>query len=117
MHQSILCEGSIISGSEIRDSLVGIRAIVRQGTTVDRSILMGARYYESPAAPGTAQRLGIGRECELRNCIVDLDASIGDGCRLVNEAGVQEADGEGWAIRGGIIVVPRAARLPDGTVI
>lgn len=117
VHQSILCEGSIISASEIRESLVGIRAIVRQGTTIDRTVLMGARYYESPAAPGTSRRLGVGRDCVLRNVIVDLDASIGDGCRIVNEAGLEEADGDGWAIRGGIIVIPRAARIPDGTVI
>lgn len=117
VHQSILCEGSIISASEIRDSLVGIRAIVRAGTTINRSILMGARYYESPARPTQSLRLGIGQECELRNCIVDLDATIGDGCRLVNEEGLEEADGDGWAIRGGIIVIPRAANIPDGTII
>ena len=115
--QSILCEGSIISASEIRQSLVGIRATVRGGTTIERSVLMGARHYESPAAQGHARRMGIGEECTLRNCIVDLDATIGDGCRLVNEKGVQNAEGPGWTIRDGIIVIPRSAVVPDGTVV
>jgi glucose-1-phosphate adenylyltransferase len=30
---------------------------------------------------------------------------------------VQEADGDGWAIRDGIVVVEKNAVVPDGTVI
>jgi len=37
--------------------------------------------------------------------------------RIVNTAGVQEADGDGWAIREGIVVVPKNSVIPDGTVI
>jgi glucose-1-phosphate adenylyltransferase len=48
---------------------------------------------------------------------VDLGARIGDGSRLLNEAGVQEADGPGWFIRGGVIVVPQGAVLPPGTEV
>ena len=61
--------------------------------------------------------LGLGRDCTVRNAILDLDCRVGDGCRLVNEAGVQEADGPNWAIRGGVIVVPRGAVLEPGTVV
>jgi glucose-1-phosphate adenylyltransferase len=115
--QSILCEGSIISDSRIAHSLVGIRAIVRQGADIERSIVMGAREYESETGERHEIPLGIGRDCRLKNVIVDLNARIGEGCVLVNEKGVQELDGKDWCIRGGIIVVPRDAIVPAGTVV
>jgi glucose-1-phosphate adenylyltransferase len=115
---SILCEGSIITGARITDSIVGIRAVVQKGAVLERSIVMGANYFESHGerAPG-ATPLGIGRDCQIRNAIVDFNARIGDGCRLLNEAGVQDADTENWSIRDGVIVVPKNAVLPPGTVI
>ena len=116
VEQSILCEGSIISESRIANSIVGIRAFVRAGAVIERSIVMGAKSYE-PDEPEGRVALGVGRDCHLRNAIVDLDARIGDGARLVNAAGVQEADGESWCIRGGIIVVPRGAVVPPGTQV
>lgn len=48
--------------------------------------------------------------------IVDKNARIGDGARLVNERGVEHADGDGYYIRGGIIVVPKGGVIPAGTI-
>ena len=116
VNSSILCEGSILSGSKISDSIVGIRALVRDGSTIERSVIMGATAFSTyEATDGVPQ--GIGRNCEIRGAIVDFNARIGEGCRLVNEAGVQNADGENWCIRGGIIVIPKAAEIPAGTVV
>ena len=53
----------------------------------------------------------------LDRVIVDKNARIGDGVRLVNEAGVQHADGDGYYIRNGIIIVPKEAVVRDGTVV
>lgn len=116
VRQSILCEGSILSDSTIADSIIGIRAIVREGADIQRSVVMGARFYETPERRGSVPS-GIGRNVVLRNAIVDLDARVGDGAKLVNEAGVREADGPGWAIREGIIIVPREAEVPPGTEV
>lgn len=116
VRHSILCEGSIISRGTIEKSIVGIRAIVRAGTQIANSIVMGARFYER-LETDAAVPLGIGRDCEIRNAIIDLDAYIGDGSKLVNEEGVQQADGDGWCIRDGVIVVPRDSVIPAGTVI
>jgi glucose-1-phosphate adenylyltransferase len=117
VEQSILCEGSIISDSSIAHSIVGIRAVVRQGADIERSIVMGAREYEHERSEQHEVPLGIGRDCRLKNVIVDLNARIGEGCVLTNEKGVQEQDGKDWCIRGGIIVVTRDAVLPPGTTI
>ena len=62
-------------------------------------------------------RLGIGRDVVLDRVIVDKNARIGDGVRLVNEQ-IEHADGDGYFIRGGIIVVPegRSDRAGHGGV-
>lgn len=113
---SVLCEGSIITGARVADSVIGIRAVVRSGSVLERSVMMGASYYEhideAPEMP-----LGIGRDCHLRNVIVDTNARIGDGSRLVNVDNVQERDADNHSIHGGIIVVPKGAVIPPGTVI
>ena len=78
--------------------------------TIRRSVLLGADYYEADdAAParGDAPRLGIGRDVVLDRVIVDKNARIGDGARLVNEPGVEHADGDGYYIRNGMIIVPK----------
>jgi len=115
---SILCEGSILTGARVTDSIVGIRAVVQKGTTLERAIVMGANHFESIEERERAGvAIGIGRDCQIRNAIVDFNAHIGDGCRLLNEAGIPDADTENWSIRGGIIVVPKDAVIPPGTVI
>jgi glucose-1-phosphate adenylyltransferase len=116
VHESILCEGSIISGSSITSSIVGIRAQVQEGSVVERSILMGATHFEtlgSQAGP----RMGIGRNCVLRDTIVDFNARIGDGARLVNVRGLEHAEEENYSIRDGIIVVHRDGVIPPGMEI
>jgi glucose-1-phosphate adenylyltransferase len=115
--QSILCEGSIISESRISNSIVGIRAVVGHGCVLENVVAMGARFFESQAPTSHPVPLGIGERCEIRNAIIDLNARIGEGTRLVNEAGVQEFDADNYCIRGGVIVVPRDAVLPPGTVV
>jgi glucose-1-phosphate adenylyltransferase len=117
VQRSVLCEGAILEQSRVTDSIVGIRGIVHEGATVERSIVMGARYFESQVGSSREVRVGVGRDCVVRNAILDLDARVGDGSRLVNEAGVQEADGDGWCIRGGVVVVEKGATIPPGTVV
>ena len=48
---------------------------------------------------------------------MDKNSRVGRGVRLVNEAGVQEMDGEGYHIRDGIVIVPKGGVIPDGAVI
>ena len=61
--------------------------------------------------------LGVGSEVILDRVIVDKNARIGDGARLVNEQRVEHADGDGYYIRGGIIVVPKGGIIGPGTVV
>ncbi|MGE0641660.1 MAG: glucose-1-phosphate adenylyltransferase [Thermoanaerobaculia bacterium] len=115
---SVLCEGSILTGATLSDSIVGIRAVVRNGTTLERTILMGANHFERlDEASRHEVPIGIGRDCAIRNAIIDFNARIGDGCRLLNEEKIDELERPNYSIHGGIIVVPKNAELPPGTVI
>jgi len=116
--RSILCDGAIVySGARIHRAIVGVRATIREDAELDETVMMGATRFESARAQGDQLPLGIGRGCQIRRAIIDMDARIGDGVRILNEAGVETADGEGWCIRDGIVVVYRGAELPPGTVI
>ncbi|HEX4961759.1 MAG TPA: sugar phosphate nucleotidyltransferase [Thermoanaerobaculia bacterium] len=114
---SILGEGSILSGSRVTDSIIGIRATVRAGSIVERSVIMGASSWESLPEGSPEVPLGIGRDCHVKNAIIDFDSRIGDGSKLINAEGIQEFDADNYSIREGIIVVPKHAVIPPGTVI
>jgi glucose-1-phosphate adenylyltransferase len=117
VRRSVLCEGGVLEGASVVDSVIGIRSVVRPGAVVERTVMMGANKYPWDAEASEAPLIGVGRDCVIRNAILDLDTRIGDGSRLVNEAGVQEADAEAYSIRGGVIVVPKGAVIPPGTVV
>ena len=89
-----MAEGCYINEADISDSVVGVRTAIGPGTRVRRSVLLGADAYESPArGPTSVVPLGIGPGVELDRVIVDKNARIGEGSRLVNVKGVVEADG------------------------
>src|SRR5947207_12254372 len=47
MHDSIVGDGSIITGAQISNSIVGLRSRIAKGVKLDASIIMGADYYQS----------------------------------------------------------------------
>jgi glucose-1-phosphate adenylyltransferase len=111
---SIVSEGCHLDQCEISDSVVGIRTHVKPGARIMRSVLLGADYFEEDIAADVVP-LGIGRNVVLDRVIVDKNARIADEVRLVNEKGVQEADGDGYYIRNGIVIVPKGAEVKAGT--
>jgi glucose-1-phosphate adenylyltransferase len=113
---SIVSDGCVLHRCEVAQSVIGLRSRIGGGSRIEHSVVLGADWYEDTPPPATP-RLGIGRDVTMRRAIVDKNARIGDGVRLVNDAGVQHADGEGYCIRSGIIVVPKGAVLPAGTVV
>jgi glucose-1-phosphate adenylyltransferase len=114
--RSIVAEGGHLTNVTVEDSVIGIRAQVRNGTRITRSVLNGADFYETPAPHDrTRVPLGVGRNCVLDRVIVDKNARIGDDVQLVNAAKIQEADGPGYVIRDGIIIVRNGATVPSGT--
>ena len=113
LRSSIVAEGCYLDQCTIEDSVVGIRTHVGPNARISRSVLLGADLYEEETS-ASAIPLGIGREAVLDRVIVDKNARIGDGVRLVNSAGVDHADAANYYIRGGIIIVPKGAQVPAG---
>jgi glucose-1-phosphate adenylyltransferase len=114
---SIVADGCFLDRCRVNDSVIGIRTHVEAGARISHSVLLGADFYEDDLGPAALPALGIGRDVVLERAIVDKNARIGDGARLVNENGVLEADGDGYYVRGGIIVVPKGGVIQPGTVV
>ena len=112
--EALVADGAYLDTCEVDQSVVGIRMSIHRGTKVSRSVLLGADYYEDHIGD---LPLGIGRNVVLDRVIVDKNARIGDGARLVNERGIQDVDGDGYYIRSGIIVVPKGGVVKPGTVV
>ena len=121
---SILSDGCIVNGAAITNSVIGLRSRIAKGVRIDASFIMGADYYQSieemRADLAVAKpRVGIGEETIIARAIVDKNARIGSGVRLLNEARVLEADAAdgSYFIRDGIIIVPKNAIIKDGTIV
>ena len=114
---SIVADGCYLDRCHIDESVVGLRSHVRSGARITRSVLLGADEYEVDDPPPGTPKMGIGHDVVLNRAIVDKNARIGDGARLVNEQGVIHADGDGYYIRGGVIVVPKGGSIKPGTVV
>ena len=117
VRDSIVTDGCFLDRCDIDETVVGIRTHIEAGAKVSRSVLLGADFYEDGPAPDGLPPVGIGRDVVLNRTIIDKNARIGDGARLVNERNVDHADGDGWYIRGGIIVVPKGGVILPGTVV
>jgi glucose-1-phosphate adenylyltransferase len=122
LKSALVSEGGILMGAEIERSVVGIRSRIGQGTHIRHSLVLGADYYESLEEIDRAQAkglppVGIGPDAVIERAIVDKNARVGRGVRIVNAEGAQEKDGVGYYIRDGIVIVPKGGVIPDGAVI
>ncbi len=119
---SLVTEGCILNHCRIEKSVVGIRSRVERGTVVKESVVMGADFYQVPEAiDGDHARgvppIGIGEGAVIERAIIDKNARIGKGVRIVNKRGVANEDSDTYVIRDGIVVIPKDVIIPDGTEI
>jgi glucose-1-phosphate adenylyltransferase len=119
---ALVSEGCILVGAEVERSIIGIRSRIGRGTRIQDSLVLGADFYETldelRSSSGKGRpAMGIGEDCEIRNAIIDTNARVGRGVRILNQAGDVERDGPGYAIRDGITVITKNAVIPHGTVI
>jgi len=119
---SLLSEGCIVVGAQIERSVIGIRSRIGRGAQVRESLILGADYYETldeldRGSGRGVPPIGVGEDSIVAGAILDKNARIGRGVRILNEAGVQEKEGDGYYIREGIVLVPKNGVIPDGTVI
>ena len=116
---SLIADGCRIGRNvQIEDSVIGLRCVIRDGTVIRRSVLMGADYYDDPLRqPPDAPELGIGPGAYIEGAIIDKNCHIGREVRIANEARIDEQVGTVCEIRQGIPVVVKGAVLPDGWTV
>ena len=111
-----------MQGAHIDRAVIGIRSRIGAGTQIRSSLLIGADGYETLQDMEMMQTqgmppIGIGAESVIENAIIDKNARVGRGVRIVNRDGIKEKDGNGYFIREGIVIVAKNGVIPDGTVI
>ncbi|MGE5196207.1 MAG: sugar phosphate nucleotidyltransferase [Anaerolineae bacterium] len=107
---SLISQGSVIEAQEISQSVIGIRAHIKQGTIIRNSIIMGNHAASfSPSKP----LYGIGENCLIQKAIIDEGCNIGNNVQLINKNHLDKYDGDGIYIREGIIIVTNGASVPD----
>ncbi|NBQ24241.1 MAG: glucose-1-phosphate adenylyltransferase [Verrucomicrobia bacterium] len=122
IQNSLLSDGCIVQGAQLKDCMLGIRSIVGEGADLEEVVMMGGDYYESEdsisqAAKQGRPRIGIGANTQIRHAIIDKNARIGKHCRITPDDKPQEMDHALYHIRDGIVIIPKNAVVPDGTVI
>ncbi|MCB1118787.1 MAG: glucose-1-phosphate adenylyltransferase [Chlamydiia bacterium] len=117
LDQSIICEGAIVDAEEIAHSIIGPRTVVRKGSVIERTYIMGNDFYTPPSHnPRYPQEVVIEENCIIQNAIIDKNVHLGKGVRLINARKLTNFDSEKLYVRDGIIVIPRGVSLPDGFV-
>jgi glucose-1-phosphate adenylyltransferase len=123
LERCLVSDGYLVGdGVRAERTILGVRSRVGRDVTLRDTVLIGADRYEARAQCEENRRrglpdLGVGDGSVIERAILDKDCRIGRGVRIVNSQSVQEADGENYVIRDGIVVIPDRAVVPDGTVI
>lgn len=116
---SLINQGAIIEAEEISHSVIGLRVLIKKGTVIRDSIILGNRTYHpflDQVLPAD-QYFSIGENCRIEKAIIDEEARIGNGVELINKNHLDKYDGDGIYIRDGIIIVTSGTEIPDHFVL
>jgi glucose-1-phosphate adenylyltransferase len=119
---ALISDGCIINRAQINNTVVGLRTIIGEGTVLTRTVILGSDYYESMESvqrheTGGQPRVGIGAHCKIENAIIDKNARIGNNVIISPLGKPENLDHERYYIRDGIVIIPKDAVIPHGTVI
>ncbi len=119
---AVISDGCILNHCQISHSVIGLRTRIDRGAKIDRAIIMGADYYESQDsidrnAREGYPRIGVGCNTRIENAIVDKNARIGENCVISPSGKPRDYEGDDYYVRDGILIVPKAAVIHDGTVL
>jgi glucose-1-phosphate adenylyltransferase len=122
IEHAMVSDGCIINHASISNSIIGIRSIVGTGSQLRRVILMGGDYYESHASIMENElmgrpRIGIGQNTRVENAIIDKNARIGDNVVISPVDKPDDVDDPLFIVRDGVVIIPKNAIIPHGTVI
>ncbi len=117
--EALISDGCIISEANIENSVIGLRSVIESGSVIKDTIIMGADFFDLEEESGATETpsVGIGKDCNIYCAIIDKNARIGDNVTINPEGKPENYDSENYFIRDGIVVVPKNAVIPSGTLI
>jgi len=112
---STICEGSIVEADEVTRSILGQKTIVKRGTVIRDSYIMGNDVHDHPKDICSSPA-AIGENCFIKKAILDKNVSLGKNVRIVNQENYLNYDNDPIYVRDGIVVISRGSCLPDDFV-
>lgn len=121
--RTVISGGSMIEpGAEFHRCMLGVRSRVGKDSRLENVVMMGQDWFETAEGLEKAKSqgkppIGIGKNCVIKNAIVDKNARIGDNVRLSPEGKEDMWEQDGVLVRDGVLVVMKGACVPSGTII
>jgi glucose-1-phosphate adenylyltransferase len=120
--KAVIGDGSILRKCEIKHSVIGLRSRISEGAKIQDSIIMGGDFYQSLDDIARKRKekqpyIGIGRNAVIKKAIIDKNACIGDGVKIINQKNLESFDAETYCIRDGIVIITKNSVIAPGTVI
>ena len=118
--KSVIAEGSFIHAKLIEHCVIGIRARIGRNSVLKNTIVFGNDNYQSleEISGGHSEiPLGIGANCYIAQAILDKDVQIGSNVVIRGTNDLPDMETDTYVVRDGIIVIKKAAIIPDGTII
>lgn len=118
-NKAVIAEGCILHAKKIERSIIGIRSRIGEETEISNAIIMGNDYFETleEISRDSGPAMGIGRNCIIRNAIIDKDCRIGNNVTIHGSVALKDEETPTHLVRDGIIVVKKGAVIPDGSKI
>lgn len=122
IRNAVISDGCILNQCDIEQSIVGIRSWIDSGAKIKRTIIMGGDRYESEESLRKNKeiekpRIGVGKNTTVEMAILDKNARIGDNCVITPKNKPENLDHPLYYIREGIVIIPKNAVIPNGTVL
>lgn len=118
INQSLISEGCIINANEIKNSVIGIRSRIGNGTVIKHSYVMGNDFYQdldemNRDTINNKIHVGIGENCYIKNALIDKNVRIGNNVHINGGKHLENFTNDLYSIKDGIVVIKKGAILPD----
>lgn len=119
----LVSDGCVVqSGSRIDRCILGVRTQIGRNVRLRNTVVIGADRFETDSEKADNRQrgipnVGVGDGSVIENAILDKDCRVGANVQILNRARLEEAEGTNYVIRDGVVVIPKAAMVPDGTII
>ncbi|HVU37374.1 MAG TPA: glucose-1-phosphate adenylyltransferase [Opitutales bacterium] len=121
-NNTIIAGGCVVHAKKISHAIIGVRSRVGDGTVLENVVMMGSDQFESERERARDRErqvpeIGVGKNCDIRQAIIDKNARIGDNVKLSPEGKPDMWQQGDLFVRDGVIIVTKNGVVPSGTVV